>query len=216
MLDIIHTLLATYAASEWLYAPTARKKATVKYSLSFLVLLKLLETMLGLGAYLPRLGPWIKVPLIAVTFVTTLYVDCAITGSNDWAAAIQQLLRTPFANPNVDARAFLISLRQATLALLPVCPFISVIISFFFFIAVSIMEFVSIDPQFLNWPIYYGTIYGPFSFVYIRVKRSMAGKALLPQSGGHVLGGGVASGSGSAMRPWEIPLPNPEGNSLYR
>ena len=62
MMDIVHTLLATYAASEWLYAPASRKRLSVPYSLVILVLLKITETLLSLvGVSSPQIGPWVKV-----------------------------------------------------------------------------------------------------------------------------------------------------------
>ena len=92
--------------------------------------------------------------MIALTFVTALYVDCSRAAAGAaWGPAdyTQLLTRSPYSNPHLDTRAFVASLRQATLMLVPVCPFVSVIISFFFFIAISLLEFVSIDPQVSVW-----------------------------------------------------------------
>lgn len=56
---------------------------------------------------------------------------------------------------------------------LPVFPFLMVAFSLFFFLLVCLCEAVKIDPHFLNYPIYYGTLYGPFSLVYWNVKKEM-------------------------------------------
>ena len=47
----------------------------------------------------------------------------------------------------------------------------------------SLLEAVSLSTSWLNWPIYYGTIYGPSVAVYYEVKRKSIGKrksGLLP------------------------------------
>jgi hypothetical protein len=53
----------------------------------------------------------------------------------------------------------------------PMIPFIAIVISTMFMVALSLLECIGIDPHILNSAIFYGTIYGPFAFVYWEVKK---------------------------------------------
>jgi len=56
---------------------------------------------------------------------------------------------------------------------LPVFPFVAVFISTVFFFFVSILEFFSLPTNFLNMPVFYCTLYGPFSFLYWLIKKKV-------------------------------------------
>lgn len=45
-------------------------------------------------------------------------------------------------------------------------PFAAVLISTAFLVLVSVVQFIGLDPHFLNGAIYYGTLYGPFYLAY--------------------------------------------------
>ena len=69
--------------------------------------------------------------------------------------------------------AFTEHVAEAMLFVAPVIPLAAVAISTVLFVVVSIVENgLGMDPSFLNWPVYYSTLYGPFSLVYFRTKQS--------------------------------------------
>ena len=70
-------------------------------------------------------------------------------------------------------REFLPLLGMAILRVLPIYPFLAVIISFGFFFVLILFETIGIPEQVLNWPIYYGTLYGPFSYIYYDIKQQV-------------------------------------------
>lgn len=51
-------------------------------------------------------------------------------------------------------------------------PFAAVLISTAFLLLVSIVQFIGLDPHFLNGAIYYGTLYGPFYLAYQATNHS--------------------------------------------
>jgi hypothetical protein len=50
---------------------------------------------------------------------------------------------------------------------------LAVLISFIFMFVISIWDFLKLPEEWLQWPIYYGTLYGPFVYVYCTVKRQV-------------------------------------------
>ena len=83
---------------------------------------------------------------------------------------------------------FTLFLPHAALGLrwiLPVFPCLMVGFSLLFFVLVLLVEGVGIDSHILNYPIYYGTLYGPFSLIYWNVKKKLlksGGGLMVPQS----------------------------------
>jgi hypothetical protein len=67
--------------------------------------------------------------------------------------------------------SFLRQVAIAFLRILPVYPFLAVLISFVFLFVISAFEALHLPLEILNMPIYYGTLYGPFSYIYYNVKR---------------------------------------------
>jgi hypothetical protein len=53
----------------------------------------------------------------------------------------------------------------------PTYPILAVMISFGFMLVISLWEALKLPEEWLNMPIYYGTLYGPFSFIYYIVKK---------------------------------------------
>ena len=53
-------------------------------------------------------------------------------------------------------------------------PFLAVGISTVFFFLVSFLEAAGVGTQWLNGPVYYGTLYGPLTWVYGSTKRNVA------------------------------------------
>mmetsp|Transcript_2922 Transcript_2922/g.3423 ORF Transcript_2922/g.3423 Transcript_2922/m.3423 type:complete len:201 (+) Transcript_2922:321-923(+) len=65
---------------------------------------------------------------------------------------------------------FLKRLGLSTLKMLPVYPLFAVIIAFCFVFLIDICDALNIPFQWLNDPVYYGILYGPFSAIYWDVK----------------------------------------------
>ena len=149
------------------------------FVLSLTVLfINLLDQVFGFGHvahYILNHLPILHVPKVAIAallFLTALYYDCRYTVSKASNSKKQLDLRTDFI-PRV-ARAFVL--------ILPVYPFLAVLISFGFLFVINIFEFLRIPVELLNWPVYYGTLYGPFSYIYSVVKRDVVAEmTILPR-----------------------------------
>jgi hypothetical protein len=93
-----------------------------------------------------------KILFAAIVYILALRVDCLGVA------------------PYLGWKAFLYKVGVAFLYVLPVYPALAVLISFGFLIVINIFEILHLNEDILNFPIYYGTLYGPFSFVYWKVK----------------------------------------------
>mmetsp|Transcript_25381 Transcript_25381/g.76223 ORF Transcript_25381/g.76223 Transcript_25381/m.76223 type:complete len:251 (+) Transcript_25381:148-900(+) len=71
----------------------------------------------------------------------------------------------------VEAALFLSEVGQATLYLAPLYPMMAIGISLIFLVAITVFERLDIPTSYLNMPIYYGCLYGPFASVYIVAKK---------------------------------------------
>ena len=191
--EILNALILTYLATDYLlsnqqsHALQSRSAVFLRdwkhprYLLPCAVVLtvNVVERLLGtagttLGEVFHRFLHAPKILFAAACYIIVLYYDCR---------RVQTSLQViPF-------------LRQVGLAflyVLPVYPFLAVLISFGFLLIINIFEALHIDEQILNWPIYYGVLYGPFSFVYWRVKEKVVQERnSLPSTMGRVLGTGA-------------------------
>ncbi len=99
-----------------------------------------------------------RVLLAAILYVLVLYVDC------------QRIHRHRGRSP-VPHHRFLRHVLKAFLYVAPIYPLLAITISFAFLFLLTAFERLGLSPQWLNTPIYYGTLYGPFSYMYFHVKR---------------------------------------------
>ena len=102
-----------------------------------------------------RADAFCRAPRILVamaSFLLALYWDCRQKHERNAKSH-------PCAAPWSD-RYFLRQLATSLCRLLPVYPFLAVVISFGFLFVVSAFENLHLDLQMLNMPIYYGTLYG--------------------------------------------------------
>jgi hypothetical protein len=81
-------------------------------------------------------------------------------------------------NPIPFGSVFLPYVGRAFVRILPAYPFMAVMISFGFMFIINIWEFFHLPLEWLNSPIYYGTLYGPFGWIYIHVKKHVQQKAM--------------------------------------
>jgi hypothetical protein len=106
-----------------------------------------------------------KVVLIMALYVVALYADCRRSC------------------PSLRLNEFAKRIGVAFCHLLPVYPLLAIAISFGFLLLINLFEFLRLPLELLNWPIYYGTLYGPFSLIYWDVKRRILDeKVSLPVS----------------------------------
>ena len=126
-----------------------------------------------------------RILLAIASFLISLYFDCRrmSTVKNSKKASSNSEL---WSN-----KLFLRELVKSFCILLPVYPFLAVVISFGFLFIVSIFEKMNWSLEILNMPIYYGTLYGPLSYLYWDVKRKMAATNGRVNGGVGVLGGTV-------------------------
>lgn len=165
--EIATSLLITYASSEYYYG----SKWRAIYAAWAAIAVQVFEAALRFAGYglfdgwrAVAVSIWpVKVALVALSFIGGLWLDCS-------------RVRRP------DTQLFFKEIGRACLVLLPVFPWVAIFISFGFFILISMFDSLSLSTKVLNGPIYYGTLYGPFSIVYIRVKKAAAEAQMLPQT----------------------------------
>jgi hypothetical protein len=182
--EVVNSLFLTVLASEYLIAETqsrplgrrhnndstlssvlefARNRSVfIVSSLSVVLLINLLDHISGLkevaNDILQGFFHIPKVVFAAATYVVCLYYDIHRRAP---------LLAVP---------AFLAKVGWAFLKVLPAYPFLAVLISFVFLFVINIWEALRLPLEWLNAPIYYGTLYGPFAWVYVHVKQQVLGE----------------------------------------
>lgn len=179
--EVLNALFLTYLVTEYLLASNIdmRRADWSKRILHaqnigtalILAIINVLERITGASDFAKDLFQgFIHAPKIlfaAIVYILALRVDC---------------LRVA---PYLGWKAFLYKVGVAFLYVLPVYPALAVLISFGFLIVINIFEILHLDEEILNFPIYYGTLYGPFSFVYWKVKGDiLEERTTLPTSMG--------------------------------
>ena len=142
----------------------ARDATEARYCYDQLAALAPVMLALTAAAQTPR------VCLAALAYVAALYLDCR------------------GAQPALAPAPFAATVLAAFCRVLPVYPFLAIAISFGFLFVVSAFERLGWATDVLNLPIYYGTLYGPFSWIYWTVKRRVVrGSQELPTDRNAVL-----------------------------
>ncbi len=129
----------------------------------------------------------VKLFVAATSYVTALYLDIhRDRGNNNNNKKSKPPPKMPFRS------VFLPKVGWAFLKILPAYPFLAVLISFVFLFVVDIWEYILHLPlEYLNMPVYYGTLYGPFAYTYVHVKNEVLRKTMnYTHSSGNVLGSG--------------------------
>lgn len=127
------------------------------------------------------LSSWIKthvgsfhIPRIVAaifTFLAALWCDCRRIVNNTSA---KKSSRGNKASASWSNTYFLRQLAKSFCKLLPVYPFVAVIISFVFLFVITAFEKLHLETAILNGPIYYVTLYGPLMLTYWDVKGVFA------------------------------------------
>jgi hypothetical protein len=166
--EVVNALFLTYVASEYLVAEDnvqSRQKnrralphSTIVVGI-FVVLVNILDRVTGaLFLINDLLEGFLHLPRVlfaAVAYVVALFVDINRRGRR------------------ITLRDFLPRVGVAFLKVLPAYPFLAVMISFVFMFVINLWEALHLPLEWLNAPIYFGTLYGPFAWVYLNVKRTV-------------------------------------------
>lgn len=162
--EVANALLLTYLTTEYLInqGDNTLQRVTRPWNLlgllTIVFTINVVERVTGLAGTLFQI--FLHLPLrvlfVALVYTGVLYLDC------------QRIARH-----QLSTNGFFWKLGTAFLYILPVYPFLAVLISFGFLVLIRIFEVLSLPEDLLNWPIYYGTLYGPFSLVFLRVKRQV-------------------------------------------
>jgi hypothetical protein len=116
-----------------------------------------------------------RIVVAAAFYLAALFWDCRRT----LAQRQQQQGRKQQQHVMTFAKDFLPRVLTAFLSVLPIYPLAAIFISFGFMILITIFEALHLPENLLNWPIYYGTLYGPFSYIYHVVKLSVVKESQL-------------------------------------
>jgi hypothetical protein len=181
--EVANALLLTYIATEYSIRSSWTRQGFSwnKFWQSFwnriwivlTILLQLLETNIhGLTGFLVTLVQRIRLALeyfyhipkiifVSILYVIVLYVDCRrfVSSSSELESSFWTI------------QTFLRHVAMEFVKVLPWYPCLAVVISFGFMLLLGFCETLHLPIEWLNWPIYYGTLYGPFSFIYFQVKR---------------------------------------------
>ena len=154
--ELVVSVLVSYASSEFLHG--SRRRASIAACMALAVnALFLLSAVV-----LPTLALWSKVPLVAFVFFVVLYVDTASRLGGYWQ--------------------YMGALHEAMGRLIPLFPLFSLAFAFLFLEIGELCERMGLPTLWLNDPIYYGVLYGPFLYLYVRVKAIAKASTLLPRS----------------------------------
>lgn len=167
--EVANSLCLTYLASEYLiYSNEPHQSVTGALwklrtfaVLGIIFVVNVFDHFTGAAAVVNHsLSGFFHLPRIffaAWTYIFALFADCRRI------------------SPQLDfATEYMPQVGKAFLYVLPVYPFLAVLISVGFLFVVTILDALHLPEDWLNWPIYYGTMYGPFSFVYWEVKKKVS------------------------------------------
>ena len=185
--EVINALFLTYLASEYLVAnsdnddnnninrkgkrlriyTTLNLKSACVVAVGVLVV-NVLDRVTGANdfannllqgfLYLPR------VLFAATAYVVALYIDVRYQHRLSHRRRSSSVLRLG---------SFLPKVGWAFVKILPAYPLLAVLISFVFLFVINLWEALHLPNEWLNAPIYYGTLCGPFAWVYVYVKHQI-------------------------------------------
>lgn len=187
--EVLNAIFLTYLVSEYLVAtnhldvgdPDHNRPFHKRYwtrrlwqrhnvwAATILIVINIVERVSGAASFIHHaLHQFLQLPkviLILTGYVGALYADCQRC------------------SPSLRVREFARRVGVAFCQFLPIYPFLAIFVSFGFLLLINLFEFLRLPVELLNWPIYYGTLYGPFSLIYWNVKRRILDeKMTLPTS----------------------------------
>jgi hypothetical protein len=178
--EVVNALFLTYVASEYLVSEQCHSTSSsprtffggvlvrplILKMILVVLIVNVLDRVTGAMTVVNRmLDGFLHLPRVcfaAAAYLVALYVD--VTRSRG-------LTTTTTRNSKMTLRTFASKVAVAFCQVLPAYPFLAVLISFVFMFVISIWEALHLPLEWLNAPIYYGTLYGPFAWVYVLVKQ---------------------------------------------
>ena len=160
--EILLSLLCTIAASEYLHGSRWRAFWAAIAALSVNTLL-LLPAVVG-PLIQPVLALQSKVPLVALCFLVALHAD------------------TVLCRQQLSHAEFLMEVAAAVIRLLPLFSFLAIAIAFVFLEIGEACERLGLKTRWLDNPIYYGVLHGPFGYVYVSVRGIAKARTVLPMT----------------------------------
>ena len=172
LLEAVNSVFLTFLATEYLllvddritlyqfFSQQQQRSRPLQYTIAGVLLINIFVSFHTFGSSLVewihvKLSQFFHVPRIIVaisSFFLSLYWDCR---RNNQAAAAAAAATTTWSD-----QYFLKLLVQSFCRLLPIYPFLAVIISFGFLFVITVFERLHLPMEILNMPIYYGTLYG--------------------------------------------------------
>jgi hypothetical protein len=172
--EVVNALCITYIATEytlascnsttdgrqswWKIFSRAPKQQHLIGIVVIVVLINILDRVSGAAEFANEMFQGVlhvpKVILCALVYVIALYIDCR-----------------RYATPLRNFKTFSCLVGAAFCRVAPAYPILAVMISFVFMFVISAFEALKLPLEWLNMPIYYGTLYGPFSVIYYIVKK---------------------------------------------
>jgi hypothetical protein len=184
--EVVNALFLTYVASEYLvseqcHSPSSSSRTVfggvpvrplILKMIVVVLIVNVLDRVTGAMTVVNRmLDGFLHLPRVcfaAVAYLVALHVD--VTRSRGLTTTTMTTTRTS----KMTLRTFASKVGVAFCQVLPAYPFLAVLISFVFMFVISIWEALHLPLEWLNAPIYYGTLYGPFAWVYVLVKQRVA------------------------------------------
>jgi hypothetical protein len=179
LLEAVNSVFLTFLATDYLLSDdsttlqhlrvtTTSQHSQLQYAFAAVLAINILvnfhaaRVALAEGVH-DKLATLFRVPRIVVaifSFITALYWDCR----HKYGLNSKNRLG-PAAATRWSKQYFFRQLLQSFCRLLPIYPFLAVVISFGFLFVISTFERLHLPLEILNMPIYYGTLYG-----YVRVR----------------------------------------------
>ena len=125
---------------------------------------------------------------VALSFVSVLLKSSAaraLVVAAAFAGTLWLSLTRTHAGQALTPLAFARILMVSVLESLPILPIIACVVAFAFLVLVSLCQWLALPTSWLNWPIYFGVLYGPFATIFFvarrRFSRSTRTSSFLPR-----------------------------------
>lgn len=179
LLEAVNSVFLTFLATEYLLLDDDRttmyhfflqqqqqRSRPLQYTIAGVILINIFVNFHTIGASLVewihvKLSQFFHVPRIIVaisSFLLTLYWDCR--RNNHVNTITNTITNATITTTTWSDQYFLKLLVQSFCRLLPIYPFLAVIISFGFLLVITVFERLHLPMEILSMPIYYGTLYG--------------------------------------------------------
>jgi hypothetical protein len=142
------------------------------------------DDIAGLGIIfhaLTELFVWWHLPkavlIVPGAYLGALYVDCRWSVARVHTQQRKQQQQQQ-QHPKLSFAEFLPRVARLFLQILPIYPVGAVLISFGFMFVIALFDLLHWPVSVLNWPVYYGTLYGPFSYIYYVTKRDVVRESI--------------------------------------